>query len=71
MQLLKTVVYNRKNVNKKKGWKTVAINRKLGRTTDQRLSILRTLTTDLIWHEKIETTEARAKEIKSIADSLI
>ncbi len=49
----------------------MAINRKLGRTTDQRLSILRTLTTDLIWHEKIETTEARAKEIKSIADSLI
>ena len=35
----------------------MAINRKLGRTTDQRLSILRTLTTDLIWHEKIETTE--------------
>ena len=49
----------------------MAVNRKLGRTTDQRLSILRTLTTDLIWHEKIETTEARAKEIKSIADSLI
>ena len=49
----------------------MAVNRKLGRTTYQRLSILRTLTTDLIWHEKIETTEARAKEIKSIADSLI
>ncbi len=49
----------------------MAINRKLGRTTDQRLSILRTLTTDLILHEKIETTEARAKEVKAIADSLI
>lgn len=49
----------------------MAINRKLGRTTDQRLSILRTLTTDLILHGKIETTEARAKEVKSIADSLI
>lgn len=49
----------------------MAINRKLGRKTDQRLSILKTLTTDLILHEKIETTEARAKEVKSIADSLI
>lgn len=46
-------------------------NRKLGRTTDIRMSMLKTLTTDLIWHEKIETTEARAKEVKSIVDSLI
>ncbi len=46
-------------------------NRKLGRTTDIRLSMLKNLTTDLIWHEKIETTEARAKEVKAIADSLI
>ena len=46
-------------------------NRKLGRTTDIRMSMLKNLTTDLIWHEKIETTEARAKEVKSIADSLI
>ena len=49
----------------------MAINRKLGRTTAQRKSILRSLTTDLILHDKIETTEARAKEIKSIADSII
>ena len=46
-------------------------NRKLGRPTDARMSILKNLTTDLIWHEQIETTEARAKEVKSIADSLI
>lgn len=46
-------------------------NRKLGRTTDIRLSMLKNLTTDLIWHEQIETTEARAKEVKAIADSLI
>jgi large subunit ribosomal protein L17 len=45
--------------------------RKLGRTTDQRMSILKNLTTDLIWHEQIETTEARAKEVKAIVDSLI
>ena len=49
----------------------MAINRKLGRTTAQRKSILKSLTTDLILHEKIETTEARAKEVKAIADSII
>ena len=49
----------------------MATNRKLGRTTDIRMSILRTLTTDLLLHGKIETTEARAKEVKAIADSLI
>ncbi len=46
-------------------------NRKLGKTTDIRLAMLKGLTTDLILHEKIETTEARAKEVKAIADSLI
>ena len=49
----------------------MAINRKLGRTTDIRMAMLKTLTTDLILHGKVETTEARAKEVKSIADSLI
>lgn len=49
----------------------MATNRKLGKTTDIRLAMLKTLTTDLMLHEKIETTEARAKEVKAIADSLI
>ena len=49
----------------------MAINRKLGRPTDQRKAMLKCLTTDLILHGKIETTEARAKEVKAIADSLI
>ena len=49
----------------------MAINRKLGRTTDIRMAMLKTLTTDLIMHGKIETTLPRAKEVKSIADSLI
>ena len=49
----------------------MATNRKLGRTTDIRLAMLKTLTTDLMLHGQIETTEARAKEVKSIADSLI
>jgi large subunit ribosomal protein L17 len=51
--------------------KKVATNRKLGRTTDIRMAMLKTLTTDLILHGKIQTTEARAKEVKSIADSII
>lgn len=46
-------------------------NRKLGKTTDIRMAMLRTLTTDLILHGKITTTEARAKEVKKIADSII
>ena len=49
----------------------MATNRKLGKTTDVRLAMLRTQVTDLILHGKIETTEARAKEVKAIADSLI
>ena len=46
-------------------------NRKLGRKTDIRMSMLRTLTTDLIMYGKITTTETRCKEVKKIADSII
>ena len=46
-------------------------NRKLGKTTDIRMSMLKTLTTDLIMYGKITTTESRAKEVKKIADSII
>ena len=49
----------------------MAINRKLGKPTDIRLAMLKTQVTDLILHGKIQTTEARAKEVKSIADSII
>ena len=49
----------------------MATNRKLGRTTDIRIAMLKTLTTDLIYHGKIETTLPRAKEVKAIADSII
>lgn len=45
--------------------------RKLGRTTDHRLAMLKNMATSLIWHGQIETTEAKAKEVKSIVDSLI
>ncbi len=49
----------------------MARNRKLGKTTSQRLAMLKTQTTDLMLNGKIKTTEARAKEVKAIADSLI
>ena len=49
----------------------MAINRKLGRTTDIRNAMLKTGLTDLLLHGKIETTEARAKELKAMAYSII
>ena len=49
----------------------MATNRKLGKPTDQRLAMLKCLTTDVILHGKVETTLNRAKEVKSIVDSII
>lgn len=49
----------------------MAGTRKLGKPTDQRLAMLKTQTTDFIKNEQIVTTESRAKELKSIVDSLI
>ena len=49
----------------------MAGTRKLGKTTDQRMAMLKSLTTDFILNEQIVTTEARAKEVKSIVDSII
>ncbi|MBS7345214.1 MAG: 50S ribosomal protein L17 [Caryophanon sp.] len=45
--------------------------RKLGRTSSQRKALLRDLTTDLIINERIETTEARAKELRSTVEKMI
>ena len=45
--------------------------RKLGRTSSQRKALLRDLTTDLIINERIETTESRAKELRSVAEKMI
>jgi len=44
---------------------------KLGRVTDQRLAILKNQVTSLIENGRIETTEARAKEVKNIAEKII
>ena len=49
----------------------MATNRKLGKTTDIRLSMLKTQVTDLLLHGQIKTTAARAKEVQSIAEKLI
>ena len=45
--------------------------RKLGRTSDQRKAMLRSQVTNLLYHGKIVTTEARAKEVKKIAEGII
>lgn len=47
------------------------VQRKLGRATDQRKAMLKGLVTALFENGKIETTEARAKEVKNIAEKLI
>lgn len=49
----------------------MATKRKLGRTASQRKAMLRNLTTNLLWYGRIETTEAKAKEVRSIADKMI
>lgn len=45
--------------------------RKLGRTTDSRLALLRNLAGELINNERIETTETKAKELKPFVEKLI
>ena len=45
--------------------------RKLGKTTPQRKALLRNQVTALLYHGKIVTTEARAKEVRKIAEHLI
>ena len=49
----------------------MAGTRKLGKPTDQRLAMLKTQTTDVLLNGKIRTTEARAKEVKALVDSII
>ena len=49
----------------------MALQRKLSRSTDQRIAMLKGLVTSLFENGKIKTTEARAKEVRSIAEKLI
>jgi len=45
--------------------------RKLGRTTDHREAMLANMVTSLILHDRITTTETRAKELRGWADKMI
>lgn len=49
----------------------MAQHRKLGRPTDQRIALLRNLTTSFLKHGKIETTYEKAKETSRMADKMI
>ncbi len=44
---------------------------KLGRTSAHRKAMLRNLVTSLLDHEAVETTDAKAKELRRIADRMI
>ncbi|MBI2849143.1 MAG: 50S ribosomal protein L17 [Chloroflexi bacterium] len=46
-------------------------HRKFGRPTQHRLAMYRNLVTDLLRHEKITTTEAKAREIGPLAEKMI
>ncbi len=45
--------------------------RKLGRTTDHRMAMLRAMVTFLLENGKIETTVTRAKEVRPIAEKMV
>ena len=45
--------------------------RKLGRTASHRTALFRNMATSLFRHERIETTDAKAKELRSFAEKLI
>ena len=45
--------------------------RKLGRTSSQRKALLRNQVTNLLYHGRIITTQAKAKEVQKIAEGLI
>ncbi len=45
--------------------------RKLGRETQSRLALLHTLTTELLKHGKITTTEPKAREVRRMAEKVI
>ncbi|QRG86602.1 50S ribosomal protein L17 [Bulleidia sp. zg-1006] len=46
-------------------------NRKFGRNADHRKAMLRNLATSVILYGRVETTEAKAKDMRSVVDHLI
>ena len=49
----------------------MAHQRKLGRPTDQRIAMLRSMTTSFLENGRIETTVTRAKEVQKLAEKMI
>ena len=49
----------------------MASHRKLGKATDLRLALLKNQVSQLLWNGKLETTEARAKEVQLVAEKYI
>ncbi|PIU56754.1 MAG: 50S ribosomal protein L17, partial [Chloroflexi bacterium CG07_land_8_20_14_0_80_51_10] len=47
------------------------VGRKLSRSTSHRLALYRNQVTDLLRYGKIVTTEAKAKEVRSLAEKMI
>ena len=45
--------------------------RKLNRTSAHRKAMYRNLVTSLLWHERIETTDAKAKELRRFTDRMV
>lgn len=45
--------------------------KKLGRTTSHRIAMFRNMVTSFLKYEKIKTTDAKAKELKKIAEKMI
>ena len=45
--------------------------RKLGRDSSARKALLRSIVTSLFQHERIETTEAKAKELRKMAEKML
>lgn len=45
--------------------------RKLGRDCSARKALLRSIVTSLFQHERIETTEAKAKELRKMAEKML
>lgn len=49
----------------------MAANKKLGRPTDERLAVLKSQATALLWYGKVETTLEKAKAVRSYAEKLL
>ena len=45
--------------------------RKFNRPTDQRMSVMRSLATNLLWYGKIETTLAKAKDLRTYVEKIL